>query len=558
MPSKSTHTHPTEDSSSLLTTPSSSSNMPSSSSSSSSSPTPLHPFLAQVISLLYWAMLAASTIGPGTITLMAKGGADYQLTLTWTVPLASITAYVVYEAVARMQIEAGKSLGGALFQHYFPKNAATEASSNQQTSKSTLNKIVAAVPHTPVISYALSFLVLISMTLLECAQIAGLWASVDYYYDGPEPIYSVARMLVTLALCLFVAFILFRGDIDNISKALGMVVIVMVITFSISAFQIGFDTTDLFSGFVPSLPEDSATVALGMIATTCLPINVFLTSSLANGLTISETRKGIGFATIITAILSLLIIIVGTGDELEDGEEFNLNNLARTLKDSAGQTSEVLFLFGLAAASLSSGLTVAMGCALACQSLFSGLDTVGTEARQRTESESSNVEASVTTRLSQRDETNNTDDDMLIDLLPKKEPWAAGGWRFRGIIILQLLVSFCVVTSGLDTIGVIVLSQVFGGVLLPTLCFCLLICMNDEEVGTSQSNLQNALLVGATTVLTGLAVYSVAPLITGGLCQGDSLTVVSGISGFLTFVAACKVAWGKKPFTMRDDDSAHV
>ncbi|GMH81433.1 hypothetical protein TrST_g12009 [Triparma strigata] len=525
--------------------------MPSSAASST-----LHPILAQIISLLYWAMLAASTIGPGTITLMAKGGADYQLQLGWTVPLASITAYVVYEAVARLQIDAGKSLGGALFQHYFP--SPDPVPSTPPAPKSTLAKVVAAVPYTPVISYALSFLVLVSMTLLECAQIAGLWASVDYYYSGPEPIYSVARMLVTLSLCLLVALILFRGDIDNISKALGMVVVVMVVTFSISAFQIGFDAGDLFSGFVPSLPEDSATVALGMIATTCLPINVFLTSSLANGLTIGETRKGIGFATVITAILSLLIIIVGTGDELEDGETFDLNNLARTLKDSAGKTSEVLFLFGLAAASLSSGLTVAMGCALACQSLFSGLD-VGAKARQRTDSESSNVEVSVTTRLSQRDESHNNDDDMLIDLLPKKEPWAAGGWRFRGIIILQLLVSFCVVTSGLDTVGVIVLSQVFGGVLLPTLCFCLLICMNDEDMGTTQSNVQNALLVGATTVLTGLAVYSVAPLITMGACQGDSLTVVSSIAGFVTFLGGCKVAWGKKSMKQfTDEDEANV
>ena len=103
------------------------------------------------------------------------------------------------------------------------------------------------------------------------------------------------------------------------------------------------------------------------------------------------------------------------------------------------------------------------------------------------------------------------------------------------------------------------LVAVFGGVLLPTLCFCLLICMNDEDMGTTQSNVQNALLVGATTVLTGLAVYSVAPLITMGACQGDSLTVVSSIAGFVTFLGGCKVAWGKKSLKQfTDEDEANV
>lgn len=63
--------------------------------------------------------------------------------------------------------------------------------------------------------------------------------------------------------------------------------------------------------------------------------------------------------------------------------------------------------------------------------------------------------------MSQRDESH-ADEDALLDLLPKKEPWAASGWRFRALIIFQLLASFLVVMSGLNTIGVIVLSQVRG------------------------------------------------------------------------------------------------
>ena len=52
-----------------------------------------------VLGLSYWAMLAASTIGPGTITLMAKGGADMSADphygdacLSWTIAVASVVS----------------------------------------------------------------------------------------------------------------------------------------------------------------------------------------------------------------------------------------------------------------------------------------------------------------------------------------------------------------------------------------------------------------------------------------------------------------------------------
>ena len=43
--------------------------------------------VAGFVGLCYWAMLAASTIGPGTITLMSKGGAEFGLRLIWSVLL---------------------------------------------------------------------------------------------------------------------------------------------------------------------------------------------------------------------------------------------------------------------------------------------------------------------------------------------------------------------------------------------------------------------------------------------------------------------------------------
>lgn len=70
--------------------------------------------LKEVLNLLYWAMLAANTIGPGTVVTCARAGAEYQLHLVWALVFASILAFILQEGSARLTIVSGKSLGECL------------------------------------------------------------------------------------------------------------------------------------------------------------------------------------------------------------------------------------------------------------------------------------------------------------------------------------------------------------------------------------------------------------------------------------------------------------
>ena len=141
------------------------------------------------------------------------------------------------------------------------------------------------------------------------------------------------------------------------------------------------------------------------------------------------------------------MVIVGTGVDLSDGSDFSLEKLAKQIGNSSGAASEFMFMMGLLAASLSSALTVAMGAAIACQSLM-GRAT----------------------------------DEGRID-----EEWGESSWHYRGIIVMQLIVSFGIVAAGFDTVFVIMLSQIVGGVLLPTVSFCLLICNVMKRRGRRRS-----------------------------------------------------------------------
>ena len=49
----------------------------------------------EVLSLLYWSMLAACTVGPGTVVTCARAGAEFQLSLIYVLVFASAMAFIL-------------------------------------------------------------------------------------------------------------------------------------------------------------------------------------------------------------------------------------------------------------------------------------------------------------------------------------------------------------------------------------------------------------------------------------------------------------------------------
>jgi NRAMP (natural resistance-associated macrophage protein)-like metal ion transporter len=286
---------------------------------------------------MYWTMLAASTVGPGTIIVMAKSGADYHLHLLWAVLVASVAAYTLQEGAARLYIVSGLDFGQAIRFYFSPSG------------------------ETPWACRILAVSIILANTALEAGQIVGAMSAVYIYHDNE----AVFRVFMCFGFGAIVASILLLGNVETISKALGGVVVLMVATFGIGAAQI-FDAhkdgkeiiKDLF---VPQIPNGGSDIALSMIATTALPFNVFLASSLAEGFGIRPMRQGIAFSTFMAGILSILIVIVGTGAEIRSGESFGVADLSDTLRKRVGNSAVGLFTFGLFAASFSSALTVALG-----------------------------------------------------------------------------------------------------------------------------------------------------------------------------------------------------
>lgn len=62
------------------------------------------PILREFASMLYWTMLAACTVGPGTVVTCARAGSEYGLSLIWALVFASLLAYTLQDCQHRITL----------------------------------------------------------------------------------------------------------------------------------------------------------------------------------------------------------------------------------------------------------------------------------------------------------------------------------------------------------------------------------------------------------------------------------------------------------------------
>lgn len=318
----------------------------------------------ELLSLLKWSMLAACTIGPGTVVVCSKSGADYQLQLQWTLVAASFVAFVLQKEAARLTMVSGKSFGRAIRERF-----------GDSTDK------------VPKIGYFVAIGVFIGNTALEANCFAGAEGGLFVLYKDVWWF----RILMALVLAVATLLALLYADVDKIGQMLGIIVAGMTIIFAVTASKVppiyeaannthGVHpdaterdfTDDLLAGiFVPNIPEGASVTVLSMIATTAIPFNTFLAASMTEmAATPGQMKRGVGFATFLAMVISMLVVVIGSGINVEEGHDFQIGDLGELIGTTLGKPAKVLFCLGLYAAAYSSAITVPLGTALTCQQIF--------------------------------------------------------------------------------------------------------------------------------------------------------------------------------------------
>ena len=78
---------------------------------------------SRILNILFWSIISAAFIGPGTVTTATKAGSDFQFQLLWALSFSTLACLVLQEASARSTIYSGMNLGQAIKYHYMGKRA---------------------------------------------------------------------------------------------------------------------------------------------------------------------------------------------------------------------------------------------------------------------------------------------------------------------------------------------------------------------------------------------------------------------------------------------------
>jgi len=290
----------------------------------------------RLLNLLFWSVIAAAFIGPGTVTTAARAGSDFGFALAWALLFSTVACVVLQEASGRITVLTGKELGEAVRMRF---------------STSRWARWVPAI---------LAAGVVLGCAAYEAGNLLGGVAGLRLVVD-------VSPASATMACGVVAAALLITGNTRWIARSLGALVALMGVAFLVTAVRLGPDLGALLSGLlVPRFPSGSMILILGLVGTTVVPYNLFLGSALARGHGLGEMRWGLALAIGGGGLISLGVLVVGSA--LGGGLEYE--RLAGVLSERLGGGAQWSLAVGLFGAGLTSAVTAPLAGAITARTLL--------------------------------------------------------------------------------------------------------------------------------------------------------------------------------------------
>jgi Mn2+/Fe2+ NRAMP family transporter len=243
--------------------------------------------------------LIGYNIGTGSVTTMAKSGAEYGMSLFWALVLSCVFTFILMVAYGKVTLVTGKT---ALF------NIKSEFK----------------------YGWVLAMYILIALIIGELLALMGVMGIVaELLQEGIKIItggITIYTFWIILVIVVLMYFLLWFGRYKQFEKVLTIFVILMGISFIIVFFMLKPDFMAIVKGMVPTVPDKPGAMGLiaAMAGTTCSAAVFIMRSTVV-------TEKG-----------------------------WNINNLKTEKKDAFVSAFMMLFLSGIIMA-VSAGTLHVMG-----------------------------------------------------------------------------------------------------------------------------------------------------------------------------------------------------
>ena len=376
-------------------------------------------------------LVTAAFIGPGTVTVCTLAGVKHGYGLIWALLFSILATIVLQEMAARIGLITQQGLGTAI---------------RRESAKGLFGWGMFVL---------VFFAILIGNAAYEAGNIGGAVLGADLLWKDFS--------FWPLALGVLSFGLLFFGKYKWIEQFLIGLVLLISLSFLLTAFLVKPSLSELIRGFLPTfhLEQDWWTI-MALVGTTVVPYNLFLHASLVSKKyrdrsQLKDLRIENAVAILLGGIISIVIVIVAAASRFQTSEINSAADLAIQLEPLLGNGAKYGIAIGLLAAGLSSAITAPLAAALAARELFDW----GQDDRD---------------------------------------------WRFRAVWMLVLFIGVLFSSLGFRPIAVIQFAQVMNGILLPIIAIYLLYLVNRKALMQSAVNSLWQNLLGALVVMVALLI----------------------------------------------------
>ena len=295
-------------------------------------------------------LIAAAFIGPGTVTLCTIAGASFGYSLIWAIILSIFSTIVLQEMSLRIGLITKMNLAQVI---------------RINIKSKFLNRLLLIL----IISS-----ILIGNAAYEAGNITGASLGISAILNSQ----SINYIPIFIGLIAFI--VLYQGDYKVLERSLVFLVLIMSISFFITAIITRPDINALINGVItPKIDSNNLMIILGLIGTTVVPYNLFLHSSLVSEKWNSVKKLKVArfesfFSILIGGLVSLSIII--TAASVNNKDVNGVIDLAKGLEPLYGNFAIYFLGIGLFASGITSSITAPLAAAYVAKSCFGWQDSL--------------------------------------------------------------------------------------------------------------------------------------------------------------------------------------
>jgi len=293
---------------------------------------------AKTIALFLPGMfLLGLNIGTGSVTAMAKAGADYGMSLLWTIVTSCLCTFFMVNLYGRYTLVTGETALQAFRKHIHP---------------------------------AVGLFFIAALTAGVCGSVMGVMGIVaDICYEWSKTVVSsgISPIYFAAFFVSLVYFIFWNGKTQFFERSLAVIVAVMSACFLINFFIMMPPPIEILQGLVPTIPQESTSSAKGpylvvasMIGTTVFSGLFIIRTTLVKeaGWTLKDykqQRNDAIFSVSLMFVISMSIMAAAAGTlHIEGISLTKASQMIELLEPLAGSLATSIFAIGLIAAGVSS------------------------------------------------------------------------------------------------------------------------------------------------------------------------------------------------------------